>query len=256
MQRREQLRQQRLRDGKLHCQLRRVGLQLLSTTAFELALDSSRNAYVLGLGLADNSPFVDPVSTTGNVGIQTLSADGSKLLFSTNFMGGLNADSNYENGFVVDKSGNIWVASTTGPGIITTTPGAFQRTATADSAGNPSLDGYVVKISPIAVAVPTPDAGVGGAGGGAGGKGGAGGVGGTTGATDAGGGRGGAAGGADAGQADAATFGPGGVAKSGGSSGGCSYSGRAADPSVAVCGLMVLCLLLMSRRRPATRPPP
>jgi hypothetical protein len=218
-----------------------------------------------------------------------VSADGSRLLFAS-YLGGSDGRSDpnptrvwsalggvgggWGGGIALDKKLNVYVSSSTNAANFPITAGAAQPKCGSSACGGVSLpvNVYITKISPVGAGAPqdggsdgavgASDASTDGApiadagAGGAGGKAGAGGVGGTTGAGGAGSGRGGAAGGADAGQADAATFGPGGVAKSGGSSGGCSYSGRAADPSIAVCGLMVLCLLLTSRRRRTTRPAP
>ena len=222
---------------------------------YALALDTARNAYLLSSGQGASFPLIDSVSQTGGMSIQTLSADGSTLLFSTRFESSVNANDPANNGFVVDKSGNIYVAATTGDGL-PTTPGAFQTKVGVDSGGHPSNDGYVVKLSPIGA--PAPDGGVGGTsgfGGAAGGAaGGAGAKGGATGSAG-----GGAAGngvattdaGTDA-RGDAATFGLGAGGDKSGGGGGCGVvSANAASDASSFVGLLLLATALR-RRRPKT----
>ena len=111
-----------------------------------IALDSARNAYVYGSGIGSAFPLVNPLNITAGIGsIQTLSADGSKLLFSTFFKPGPPACSGPVvcNGFTVDQGGNIFVASNTGGVSLPATAGAFQTMA------NSLNSGYLAKISPI-----------------------------------------------------------------------------------------------------------
>ena len=209
---------------------------------YQIAIDAARNAYVLGRG---TDTFIDPVSQTGGMSIQTLSADGSKELFSTRFNSEVNAPPT-PNGFVVDKSGNIYVASINGNGDLTTTPGAFQATNPPPAGRN----GYVVKISPIGGA-----AGASGVGGAAGGGGGTGGVSGAAGSNAGAGGRGGGAGRGpiDAsvdGLGDGAVFRPpgqGSGSSGGGCGGGCGVASNG-EPTWAV-GYVILLVMLSRRRR-------
>jgi hypothetical protein len=245
--------------------------------SYQIAIDAARNAYLLSRGHNPNFRFIDPVSEMGGVSIQTLSADGSKLLFSTLFSSEVHGGDPPNNGFVVDKAGNIYVASTNGNHDLPATTGAFQTTPALDSSGRPTNDGYVVKISPIATSVPPPDGGVGGASGsggaggnlaGAGGSNGAGGAaggapGGKAGASGATGGLGGAsAAGGAAGKAGAsgATGGKGAPGDAGvykpGSGGGGSGGGCSVLPSTfpaSGTGLMGLLLLALRRRRKSRR---
>ena len=227
---------------------------------YAIALDTARNAYLLSTGQGASFPLIDSLSQTGGMSIQTLSADGSTLLFSTRFESSVNANDPTNNGFVVDKSGNIYVAASTSDGL-PTTPGAFQTKVGVDSGAHATNDGYVVKISPIGS--PVPDGGVGGTsgfGGAAGGSGGGGGAGATGGAAGTTGG--GAAGngvsptdsGTDA-RGDAATLGTdaGGV-KSGG---GCGVvSAKATSGASSFAGLLLLAAALRRRRTKTHAPSP
>ena len=220
-----------------------------SDDSYQIAIDAARNAYVLSRGHSPGFRFIDPVSQTGGMSIQTLSADGSKLLFSTLFNSEVNGAKS--NGFVVDKSGDIYVASTNVNADLAVTTGAFQTTPALDTSGRPTIDGYVVKISPIGGAAGA--SGVGGAVGGRGGTGGSGAAGGTSGAAGGHAGAGGRGGGAGKGPVDASTDGLGDGAvfhppeKGGGSGGGgCSIASKG-EPRWAAGG--VILLVILSRRR-------
>ena len=224
-----------------------------SDDSYQIALDAARNAYLLSRGHSPNFRFINPVSETGGLSVQTLSADGSSLLFSTLFGSEVNGAQN--NGFVVDKGGNIYVGSTNGNHDLAITPGAFQTAAPVSSSGNLSTDGYVVKLSPIGSSSPRPDGGVGGTigvggaggavsagghGGGAGASGGAGGANGT--------GAAGTRGGAGTGPGDAGTDASTGQPKSSGC--GC---GVASNGVPATSLALIVLLVALSLRRPRRR---
>ncbi len=77
-----------------------------------------------------------------------VSADGSKLLFSTPF-GGANGSYESVSGIAVDASNNIYIAGEAhGGSVLPTTPGAFQ--ATYHGAGGNDANGFVGKIAPTA----------------------------------------------------------------------------------------------------------
>jgi hypothetical protein len=109
--------------------------------ATHVAVDSSGNAYITGATRSSNFPikrgYQDTFSGDFDAFISMLSADGSKLSFST-FLGGGDFDSS--RGIVVDDSGNIYVAGYTRSSDFPNED-AYQDTL------NGSLDAFVSKIS-------------------------------------------------------------------------------------------------------------
>ncbi|MGA9307695.1 MAG: SBBP repeat-containing protein [Candidatus Sulfotelmatobacter sp.] len=115
-----------------------------------IAVDSARNAYVVGTAADEGFPVTPGAFQTSystdpsNLGafrftgyVTKLNATGAQEVYSS-FLGG-----SYTSGaeaVVVDSSGNAYVTGWTAGGDITT-PGAFQTVA-------PGFDAYVVKINP------------------------------------------------------------------------------------------------------------
>ena len=112
--------------------------------AYAIAIDSSGNAYVTGQTKSANFPTVPGGLSIGNAGgfdafVTELSADGSRLMFST-YIGGSNDDSG--NAIALDASNNVYVAGGTKSSNFPTTPSAFQT-----KFGGGSVDAFVLELS-------------------------------------------------------------------------------------------------------------
>jgi uncharacterized repeat protein (TIGR01451 family) len=121
---------------------------------FDIAVDSSGNAYVTGSTRSNDFPLANPFQDVNRGGadvfIVKVNADGSTLSYSS-FLGGT-ADSGLVIGsdvglsIAVDASGNAYVTGSTFSPDFPTTPGAFQES----KGGIVNDDAFVAKISLIA----------------------------------------------------------------------------------------------------------
>ena len=110
-----------------------------------IAVDASRNAYVLGNTSSPDFPTTPGAFNTANNGgfdifVLKLNAAGSNLVYST-FIGGLDMDS--AGGLAIDSAGNAYVSGATRPPNFPTTPGAFQTVPPARSGGG----AFVTKLN-------------------------------------------------------------------------------------------------------------
>ena len=119
----------------------------LWSTGYDIALDSGRNIYVVGVVVETGLTLVNPVQSTyageTDIYIQKFDPTGSTLLLST-YLGGSNRDDG--NGYAhpsiaVDQSGNIYVRGTTSSTDFPTM-NAIQATF-----GGGVLDAYVAKLN-------------------------------------------------------------------------------------------------------------
>jgi MYXO-CTERM domain-containing protein len=213
-----------------------------NTLGFNVRLDSATNAYVVGQVSDGQFPLVNPIQSMADgisLFVLTLSADGSKLLFSTyldeSVGGGNSVPFGYQVGLALDQSANIYVGSITSSTKLVTTAGAFQSTL------HGSNDGFVTKISAIGVQDSMPDGGVGGSsgGGGAAGSGGGGGS-----------GLGGAAGGKAGSNGGGGAAGRASETGGAGSSSGCGCDlGARMDQPTSLFGLGLVAFFVLRRRR-------
>jgi len=118
-----------------------------------IGVDGAGNAYVTGATLSRDFPtlnaFQQNMRGSGDAFVTKLSADGSKLLYST-YMGG--SGSELSLGIAVDSTGNVYLAGATTSNDFPVTQGAFQ-TRFGGSGGQPkrfftSGDGFVMKLGP------------------------------------------------------------------------------------------------------------
>ncbi len=110
---------------------------------FDIAIDTSGNAYVYGLTLSSNFPTTagayDTSYSSGfhDTFVAKFDSTGSNLIYST-FLGG--SDDERTRGLVVDGSGNAYLTGNTWSSDFPTTPGAYDTTF----GGN--LDAFVTKL--------------------------------------------------------------------------------------------------------------
>jgi YVTN family beta-propeller protein len=115
-------------------------------TAYGIAVDSSGNAFVVGVTSSTGFPGVNSNSLqptngggTSDAFVAELNAAGTALVYST-FLGGNSTD--FASGIALDSTGNAYVAGYTLSTNFPVTPGAFQ----AVSGGG--YDGFVAKLNP------------------------------------------------------------------------------------------------------------
>jgi hypothetical protein len=116
-----------------------------------MTLGTDGSVYVAGQTNGGGFPSVNPIfGVAGNLGfVSHVSADGSKLLFSTPFGGSIgNSDIPY--GIAVDPSGNIYFAGQTNGNSLPITAGAFQPAHAGGNNGSYYTTGFVGKIAPTA----------------------------------------------------------------------------------------------------------
>ncbi|MCW3095458.1 MAG: hypothetical protein JWL77_1076 [Chthonomonadaceae bacterium] len=123
-----------------------------------IAIDSSGNAYITG-----DTRFPDFITTPGAFQrVQTaqgafaaiafvtkLNAAGSALIYST-YLGGAGDDRPVAFGIALDSSNNVYVAGSTASQDFPVTPGAFQTTNHANTAGS-GANLFITKLSAIPV---------------------------------------------------------------------------------------------------------
>ena len=107
-----------------------------------IAVDTSRNAYVVGTTSSSNfptpgGPFPSP-SGGSDVFVSKLSASGATLLYST-YLGGSGNDEGHE--VAVDVSGNAYVTGFTASPTFPTTAGAY------DTTHNSGNDAFIAKLN-------------------------------------------------------------------------------------------------------------
>ena len=116
-----------------------------------LTLGTDGSVYVTGQTNGGGFPSVNPIfGVSNNLGfVSRVSADGTKLLFSTPF-GGSTGNSDIPSGIAVDPSGNIYFAGQTNGNSLPVTAGAFQSAHAGGNNGNYYTTGFVGKIAPTA----------------------------------------------------------------------------------------------------------
>ncbi len=116
-----------------------------------LTLGPDGSVYVAGQTNGGGFPTVNPIfSVSGNTGfVSRVSADGTKLLFSTPF-GSSTGSSDILYGIAVDPSGNIYFGGQSNDNSLPVTPGAFQTTNKGPIGSNYFYTGFVGKIAPTA----------------------------------------------------------------------------------------------------------
>ncbi len=115
-------------------------------TGYDIAVDSTGNAYVTGTTYSTNFPTTPGALQRTIAGgdesfITKLNAEGNALVYST-FLGGSGGDD--ASGIALDSAGNAYVTGGTDSANFPTTTGAFQRTKGAGQ----SEDAFVTKINP------------------------------------------------------------------------------------------------------------
>ena len=124
-----------------------------------IGVDASGNAYVVGSTISTDLQLVNPIQTTlpsGSFGSASagifaakVSADGTKLLYSTYFGG---SGDNAATSIAVDAAGNAYFTGFTTSFSFPVTQGAFQTTFGGAGGQTYSIfttgDAYVVKLSP------------------------------------------------------------------------------------------------------------
>jgi len=122
---------------------------------YDIAVDSSDNAYITGMTKSDNFPqtagcFQTSLKGSRDAFVSKLSVDGSTLMSSTYLGGSSDENANqllgtdYGFGFggiAVDNSGNAYVTGSTASNDFPTTTGAFQTTRGG------SFDAFACKLS-------------------------------------------------------------------------------------------------------------
>jgi hypothetical protein len=116
-----------------------------------LTLGPDGSVYVAGQTNGGGFPAVNPLfSVSNNTGfVSRVSADGTKLLFSTPF-GSSTGSSDILYGIAVDPSGNIYFGGQSNDNSLPVTPGAFQTTNKGPIGSNYFYTGFVGKIAPFA----------------------------------------------------------------------------------------------------------
>jgi len=119
-------------------------------TGLGIAVDSSRNAYVVGNTFSANFPTVNPIQTNVDSAFDGFAARlnpaGSALIYSTYLSGGGPAF-NSANDVAVDSSGNAYVIGEVSSSINFPTANAIQ------SIGGGSDDAFVAKLNPAGNAI-------------------------------------------------------------------------------------------------------
>jgi hypothetical protein len=123
--------------------------------AYGIAVDSSGDAYVVGLTSATDFPVTPGAfQTVNNAAAGFLNAfvtkfnpTGTALLYST-YLGGTDSDS--ANGVAVDSSGDAYVTGQAASTNFPVTPGAFQ---TVNNAPSGSSNAFVTKLNPTGTAL-------------------------------------------------------------------------------------------------------
>jgi hypothetical protein len=118
--------------------------------AVAIAVDNAGYAYFTGTNtgaFGNEYPMVNaafPQRTTGldEIFVTKLSPDGSSLIYSTYFGGGMR---DYVHGIATDGAGNAYITGKTGIGV-PTTPGAFQPTV--EFKGEDASETFVAKFGP------------------------------------------------------------------------------------------------------------
>ena len=115
----------------------------VSDVGYDIALDTSGNAYVTGYTQSDDFPTTPGAFQTTRLGardvfVTKFNFTGSDVSYST-YLGGDSEDYGY--GIAVDTSGNAHVTGQTHSNDFPTTPGAFQTT------NLPEDDGFVTKLN-------------------------------------------------------------------------------------------------------------
>jgi hypothetical protein len=117
-----------------------------------IAIDAAGNAYVAGATASSDFPLVDPIALTrggGVVGlsgfVSKVSADGSRLLYST-YLGG--SESAVINGIALDATGSVYVTGETNSVDFPTTPGVIQERPGKRHCIAGCTDAFVSKIAP------------------------------------------------------------------------------------------------------------
>jgi hypothetical protein len=116
-----------------------------SAAGYHIAVDSSNNAYVLGMALCDSFTTVNSIQdcediTTTDILLVEIDPIGSSQLFAT-YLGG-KIGNEYPEGIALDTSGNIYVSGTTFSTDFPVTLGSFQTALDA------APDAFVLKIGP------------------------------------------------------------------------------------------------------------
>jgi hypothetical protein len=116
-----------------------------------MTLGPDGSVYVAGQTNGGGFPTVNPIfSVSNNTGfVSRVSADGTKLLFSTPF-GSSTGSSDILYGIAVDPSGNIYFGGQSNDNSLPVTPGAFQTTNKGPIGSNYFYTGFVGKIAPFA----------------------------------------------------------------------------------------------------------
>jgi Beta-propeller repeat len=113
-----------------------------------MAIDSSKNVYVVGRTSSSDFPVQSPLQAnltgTSNGFVTKLAAGGASLMFST-YLGGGTGD--YASGVALDSSSNVYVTGGTSNGTFPTTAGAFQTKCGTDGNCNGLSDAFVTVIN-------------------------------------------------------------------------------------------------------------
>jgi Bacterial Ig-like domain (group 3)/Beta-propeller repeat len=117
-----------------------------------MTLGTDGSVYVAGQTNGGGFPSVNPIfGVAGNFGfISRVSADGTKLLFSTPFGSSTGNSTDVPYGVAVDASGNIYFAGQTNANLLPVTPGAFQPAHAHQPNSGYYNTGFVGKIAPFA----------------------------------------------------------------------------------------------------------
>jgi hypothetical protein len=122
-----------------------------------MTLGPDGSVYVTGQTNGGGFPTVNPLfSVSGNFGfISRVSADGTRLLFSTPFGSSTGNSTDIPYGVAVDASGNIYFAGQTNGNLLPVTAGAFQSAHAGGNNGNYYTTGFVGKIAPTVTTTTT-----------------------------------------------------------------------------------------------------
>lgn len=118
-----------------------------------IALDSSKNAYITGSTTSANFPTTSGAPQTALGGnkdafVTELKPDGSGLVFST-YLGGSLEEDHFLAGIAIDGSNNVYVTGDTLSKDFPVSGNAFKKTYSS-SCGSPACrDAFVVKYSPL-----------------------------------------------------------------------------------------------------------
>jgi len=133
---------------------------------FDIAVDTSGNAYLTGQTLSTDFPTARPLQTNpcagevtfcvgGDAFVMKLNPIGSAFVYAT-YLGGTHSD--VGRGIAVDPSGNVYVTGDTFSTDFPTTPEAFDKTCGTDGECNLSFDtsfsdAFVAKLNPTGSAL-------------------------------------------------------------------------------------------------------